>query len=511
MDLDALRYWMSVGLRRSPILVASLLVSAFAGIALIALLPPVYRSAATILLEPPQIAPDLARSTVPPDTLTQVAAIQGEIFARDNLLALADRFDIYGERASKSDADIVGDLREAIRIEFVKVGATQDAAGAATFSVAFEHRNPAKAAAVVDHLVSVILDENAKRREDRAGETLAFFVQEVASLGAALSKAEGDILRFKNENIGALPDSLDFRYTQWSSAQERLVQLEREEAGLRSRRETLLTNGRAADSTAWSARDQELLELRRLLEQRLAVFAPTSPSVLDVKERIAALERPMAASAAEGDDKLPGELRIKLDDIDGRLEFIDQERGRITKTLGELEASIANTPGNETELNRLMRIYESARASYIAAVQRRADAAIGAEIEKHLKGERLTLLEEPVVPEKPIRPQRLKIAVASVAAGLGLGCGIVLLLELLDGRLRRPAQLVHRLGLEPVVTIPYIDAPRDHMARRIQALGLGLAAAGASAAVLVAVHVTIMPLGAAAQRLLQAVGLPIAG
>lgn len=506
-----LRYWTSVGFRRLPILVVTVMACAFAGIALIAILPPVYRAVATIVLKPPQIAPDLARPTVPSDSLTQVAAIQEEIFVRDNLLALADRFDIYGDRRPASDADIVEDLRERIRIEFVRVGATQDADGAATFSVAFDHRSPDKAAAVVRDLVSVILDENVKRRADRAGDTLAFFVQEVASRGAALSKAEADILRFKNENIGALPDSLDFRYTQRSSEQERLVQLEREEAALRSRRETLLATGRAADPATWSARDQELFDLRRLLEQRLAVFAPTSPSVIDVKERIAALERPRPAQAAADDNEVSGELRIQLAEIDGRLEFIEREKAGIATTLGELQTSIADTPGTETELNRLMRVYESARASYLAAVQRRAEASIGAQIETRLKGERLTLLERPVVPEKPIRPQRLKIALASVAAGIGLGGGIIVLLELLDGRVRRPAQLVHRLALEPVATIPYIDAPGEPTARRIRALGMAAATVGASAGALVVVHVAIMPLGAAALRILHAVGLPPAG
>ncbi len=514
MDPDTLRYWISVGFRRLPILIASMMVCAFAGFALISVLPPVYRAAATIVLEPPQIAPDLARPTVPSDTLTQVAAIQGEILERDSLLALADSFNIYEDHRPESDADIVEDLRKRIRIEFIEVGATHDADGAATISVAFDNSSPATAVAVVSDLVSFILDENVKRRADRAGDTLAFFVKEVASLGNALSKAESDILRFKNENLSALPDSLDFRYMQRSSAQERLVQLEREEAGLRSRRETLLTTGRPADPATWSARDQELFELRRLLEQRLAVFAPTSPSVVDVKDRIAALERPRPSEtpvAGDDGDGRPGELGIQLAEIDGRLEFIEREKADIAETLAELQASIGDTPGTETELNRLMRVYESTRASYLAAVQRRAEASVGAQIETRLKGERLTLLEAPVLPEKPIRPQRLKIVLASIAGGIGLGCGIIALLELLDGRVRRPAQLVHRLAMEPVATIPYIDAPGERMARRIRALGLGAAAVGASAGALVVVHVAIMPLDAAAMRILHAVGLPLAG
>ncbi|WP_299359640.1 hypothetical protein [uncultured Paracoccus sp.] len=512
MNPDTLRYWLWVGFRRLPILAITTLVCVLAGIALIMVLPPVYRAVATIALKSPQIAPDLARPTVPSDTLTQVAAIQGEVFVRDNLLVLAERFGIYGDHRPKADADIIEDLRERIRFEFVNVGAIQNADSATTISVAFDHGNPAKAAAVVNHLVSVILDKNFLRRAERAGDTLAFFEQEATALGAALSQAEADILRFKNENIDALPDSLDFRYTQRSSAQERLVQLEREEAGLRGRRETLLTTG-AADPTFSSVGDQELFELRRLLEQRLTVFTPTSPSVLDVRERIAAFERQRSAEgiAAADDRELPGELRIQLAEIEGRLDFIEQEKAGIADTLDELQASITVTPEVETELNRLTRNYESTAARYLAAVQGQAEATIGAQIEARLKGERLTLLEAPVVPEKPIRPQRRKILLASLLAGIGLGCVIIALLELLDGRVRRAAQLVHRLGLEPIATIPHIDAPRGTPARRIRALGVGTAVVGMAAGALVVVHVGIVPLDAAALRILHAVGLPFAG
>ncbi len=511
MDQNTLRYWISVGIRRLPILVLSTMVCAFAGFALISVLQPVYRSTATIVLKQPQIAPDLARSTVPSDTLNQVAEIQEELFLRENLFDLVDRFDIYEDNPPETDYELVDDLRQRIRIEFVKVGATQDSNGAATFSVAFDDPDPEKAAAVVGYLVSSILDANVTRRTDRADETLAFFEQEVATLGAALTEAEADILRFKNENLGALPDSLDFRYTQRSSAQERLVQLDREEAGLRNRRETLLTSSRSTGPRTQSSRDQELMELRRILEQRLSVFAPDSPSVRDIEERIAAMKRPAPAATQPAEDHLSGELELQLSEIDGRLEFIEMEKGKLSETLGELQNSIAVTPGNETELNRLMRVYESTRARYLATVQRHADASIGSQIETHLKGERLTLLEAPVVPEKPFWPKRRKIALASVVAGMALGCGIILLLEFLDGRVRRPAQLVQRLDLEPVATIPYIDAPGERTARHVRAWGLSAAWVGAFVGALVIIHFAFVPLDAAALRILHAVGVPLAG
>lgn len=516
MDVETLRYYTLVAIRRLPIVVLAMLVFGGGGLALVRLLPPVYMASASIRVEPPQIAPDLARPTVPSDLLTQVAAIEQELFVRESLLDLADRFDIYGGRLPPSTTAVIQDLTRRIQIRFVRVGGGQSGDGAATFTVSFTHRDPVVAAAVANHLASVIVGESARRRTDRADETLAFFDQEVASLADALGKAEGDILRFKNAHIEALPDSLDFRRRQQSSMQEYRIQLEREEAGLRNRRATLVSmyqsTGQGVGDGAISRREQELADLHRLLQERLALFAPGSPSVVAVERRIAEFERPPAGEPETGTPReMPGDLKLQLADIDGRLEFIAQEKARLSGSIADLEASIARTPANEAALNHLTRGYESLGARYAAAVQRKADATIGAQIETHEKGERLKLVEPATVPEWPIKPRRLMIALASVAAGFGLGVGIVVLLELLDRRVRRAAQIVHRLGIEPLAVVPYIDAPHERLARRIRTSIVAAGATVASVGALVLVHRAVMPLDVATGRILQALGLPSLG
>ncbi len=86
------------------------------------------------------------------------------------------------------------------------------------------------AAAVTNEVVTLILRENVAMRTTVAGQTLEYFVQEVARLDRELAEQGAAILAFKEANKDALPDSLDFRRSQQAAAQERLLLIERDEA-----------------------------------------------------------------------------------------------------------------------------------------------------------------------------------------------------------------------------------------------------------------------------------------
>ena len=70
------------------------------------------------------------------------------------------------------------------------------------------------------------------------------------------------------------------------------------------------------------------------------------------------------------------------------------------------------------------------------------------------------MIEPAVVPEKAFQPNRRRIAGVGLAAGIGAGLGLVVLLELLNKTIRRPNELAELLQTQPLATIAYI--PRDN-------------------------------------------------
>lgn len=519
-NLDLKFYW-AVFLRRLPyFLVIAALVTAI-GVTVAAILPPSYRSQASMLVEPQQIPDDLAQTTVPVNPFEQVQIIEQRLMTRDNLLALAERIGLYADQPEMSAGAIVGDIRE--RIEFIgftpDVTRAPDTPGATIIGVAFNAPTGELANKGANELVNLVLQENVKLRTTRAGETLEFFDTQVAQLSEAIKRQAERITAFKTENFDALPDSLDTRRNRQLLEQERLLALEREEAALKNQRATAVwvfqRTGRSSTMVTLSPEEEELQALKSQLIQQRTVYAPGSPRIRMLETRIAALEDLVAQQSAEravpdenGEAAAPASgLDLELAPIDARLEFIAQDKAAIEATLAELETSIQETPANEMALGGLERELANLQSQYDEAMANLSQARTGERIEVMSKGERFSLIEQPTTPSSPSSPNRKLIAAAGMVGGVGAGLGFVLLMEMLNRSIRRPVDLTAKLGLQPLATVPYIRTPGETQRKRMIVILALVLIAVAIPAGLFALHTYYLPLDLLMSELSAKLGL----
>lgn len=467
-DLD-IRFYLSILWRRLPYLIAAVGGCTIVGIGLAVMLPAYYKANARILVEAPQIPAEMARSTVPISAVEQFGIIQQEALTQESLTALASRQGVYKDStADLSPNEIADDMRARLSFNQVELNTPRSGQGATLYNVSFVAKQPDLAARVVNDLMESMLNKNISLRTGRAGDTMQFFDQETKRLNGELTRIEAEILAFKNANKDALPDSLDFRRAQQGGQQDRLSQLQREEAGLRSRRDNFVqlfkSTGRVASTGPLTPQQQMLDDMNRALADQLTIFSETSPSIVALKARITALQDSMKsdeAAKSASNKSAPTELDFQLSDIDERLRLIAQEKQSIEDNLAKLSKSIAATPRNETTLNSLTRNRANIQAQYNTATAMLAQASVGEQIEARSKGGRLTVIEPAAVPEKPDSPNRRRIAGAGLAVGIGVGFGLVMLLELLNKTIRRPRDLVALLQSQPLATIAYIPSRPD--------------------------------------------------
>lgn len=525
-----LRFYLSIFLRRLPWFLLMLALGSAAGITLARVLPTVYVARAQLVVESEQIPGDLAASTVQTQASEQLQIIQQRILARDQLIEMANRLRIYaGEPGSSprplSADDIVTDLRERIDISTSGGGDARRGPVLATLvTVAFEAPTAQLSAAVANDLVTQILREDVAMRTGVARQTLDFFEQEVRRLDQELSRQGAAILAFQEANKEALPDSLEFRRTQQAAAQERLLTLDRQEAELRERRaqaERLKAAAQAAGIEGAgpdaSPEVQTLQSLRDELARALAVLAPSNPRVRLLQTQVAAQEAVVAAQvaataaasgavAADGGPPLTS-FDLTIADLDSQLRFVATQREQIGVQLADLEATINATPANAITLGTLERDYQNTRVQYDEAVAKKARAETGEVIEALSKGQRITVIEQAVAPLEPDSPNRLLIAGGGIGAGLVLGFGVVLLLELMNAGIRRPVELTNRLGIAPFATLPYLHTRAEILRRRaIIGAAMAVAVVGVPAALWL-VHTRVVPLDLLIDQMMQKVGL----
>lgn len=490
-------------------------------------LPATYRAQATLLAEAEQIPDELAASTVRTDANEQIQIIRQRVLTRDVLIEMANRMDVYADRRAagqpRLDGDaIVQDMRDRLVIRNEASGPARRGVTQATIlTVSFTAPSAQLAANVANEMTTLMLRENVALRTAAARQTLEFFEQEVSRLDQEMSRRSAAILEFKQSNLNALPDALDFTRSQVTVLQERLFQMERLETELADRRDQLerlralapemLT---AAPNRAQTPEARQLQSLQQERASQLVVLAPDHPRIRVLDTQIAQLESVVAQQAVSGGLADPQTManpqltafEIQMADLDRQRTAIAAQKVRVQAELERLAVVLSEIPANTVVLETLERDYAAIEAQYNRAVAARARAETGDTIEALARGQRLSIVEPATPPRRPASPNRVLIAGGGFAASLLLGLGTVLALNLMKPVIRRPADLVGGLGITPFATLPYMKTRAEILRRRIMLWG-----ASTTVLVLIAVGIwfldsQVMPIDQLLARLRAHIG-----
>ena len=508
MNLDV-RYYLSIAWRRMPVFLPIAIVLAGISFFVAVSLPAKYTSESTLLVESAQIAEGLAQSTVVVDPNEQLQIIQQRLMTRPNLLSIARNFEVFPNVDSMTADEIVRTMREQTSIS-VRSGRAQ----ATRMALSFTSLQPATSAAVLNEYLNLILAESAEFRKSRAEGTLEFFEQEVERLTRELAQQSQTIMAFQSDNSDALPSTLPYRLSRQGQLQERLALNERERISLDDQKRRMIQifemTGGAPNAAPLTPEQAELERLEFEKAQALLVYSEENPRVKILQARIDALAATVAEQiATNGIPENPQEalVNIQVEEIEQRITAILDQNRQTQEEIDELQASIDATPANEIALDALQREYTILENQYNGAVQRLSAAATGERIEVLAKGERISIVEQPSVPDEPTSPNRQLIAAGGSLAGMGFAVALVVLLELLNSSIRRPADLTNRFGIAPLGVLPVIRTPGDRLVKGTVLLtAVAVVVLGVPAA-LFAVHTYYLPLDLLAERALARLGI----
>ena len=507
-----LKYYFSIFLRRLPYFLPVALVIAAVSVIVAVALPPAYVSQMQLIVESSQIPGELAAPTSSTPAQEQLQIVEQRLLTRTNLLDIANRLQVLDNQAGLNPDEVV----EAMRSRSI-ISSSSGRDEASLMLLSFEAGSGEKAAAVLNEYLTLIQQEDIKSRTGRAAQTLEFFEQEVTRLSGELAEKSASILAFKTANSEALPDSLDYRLGQQSQLQDRVGQLDRDIFNLSSQRlrmvEVFQATGQVASSRveALTPEQQQLETLRSELSDALAIYSAENPRVKLLKARISQVEQIVSAQPiaepVEAVQTGNSMLDFQLTEIDTRIVSLQEEKTTAASALAKLEATIKLTPANAIRLDELTLNYENIQLQYNSAVDRLAKASAGERIEFMSRGQKISVIEPPAIPNEPTKPNRLLIAGGGTAFGLFAGLGLVILLEVLNRAIRRPQDLVRALGVSPIATIPYVQTRGEVFARRGRKLILTLLILVCVPAVIYAIHTFYQPLDLIAEKIMNKIGV----
>jgi polysaccharide biosynthesis transport protein len=294
--------------RRTGILVVLFVIAAIA-VAVATLLPPVYRSTATILIQEQEIPADLVRSTITSFADTRIQTISQQIMTRSVLLGLVDKYRLYDKRRRFStNEEILEEMRKDIKLESINARITDRSSGGVVngtiaFQISYNSASPQAAQQVTNDLVTLYLNENVRTRQERAAETAAFLSEEADRLGAQISENESKLATFKARNQGRLPESMNVNLSTLDRISTEMSRLDQQIASAEDRKIQLTTQ--IAEARALTKPDQVAVR------PNYAVTSGTPVMVMEPADRLKYLQDQLAGMLGNYAETHPDIVRIR--------------------------------------------------------------------------------------------------------------------------------------------------------------------------------------------------------
>ncbi len=504
--------------RKWSLVLPAILVVVLAG-AVALLLPSIYKSTATILIEAQDIPADFVMTTVTGYAEQRIQSTQQRIMSSTKLMEIVNRFNLYRENLDRwTTEEVVDKMREDIHLDLISADTIDRRTGRATaatiaFTLSYEGKQASTVQRVTDTLVSLFLSENLQVRRRQTTETTAFLEEEAQRVKSQLDDLEKKISAFKEIHINSLPEMIQVNIRSLDNYQSSVERID-EQARMLKEREGYLETQLASIPETENTEKQRLRQLELELVDLQTRFTEDYPDVKKMQREIAELEKRMAEKSVIPDNQKAAPdntayitLASQLSSTRAEIKSLIQQKADLQSKVDTYRLRIENTPKIEQEYNNLVLDRKNTQAKYEDLLRKTMEANVAMGLEKEQKGERFTLIDPARLPEKPYKPNRLAIILIGVVLGIGAGVGFAALREFSDQAIHNPEGLAQVSALPILVSIPDILTPMDRRSRRFKRLTWGVATLVCIGVCVFAFHTLVMDLNVFWAKLMRKIPL----
>jgi succinoglycan biosynthesis transport protein ExoP len=335
--------------------------------------------------------------------------------------------------------------------------------GTRLIDVTVEHTDPALTALVANSLVHEFLRENYEHNSDSSQIANEFLTKEAAELKRKVEASENALQAYKEQTKSV---SLDDKQNVLS---EKLKEL--------SAKVTEAKSQRIVQETAYKQVEALGTDLNGLM---MLPAVANHPAITDIRANIAKKESDVAnlkqrykamhpkmmqaeSELAEWKNALQKAVLNVPQTIRSSFEGAKAAEAALEQALKEQEAAAIDLNKQTIRYNALARDVESDRALYQSVLNRIKETSLT----KDMKPGKIRVIQQAEVPERSVKPQKIKVILAGLLAAFASSVFFILLLNALDTTLKTVDQAEDFIGLPVLSAVPKFAGPSGEQRRLI--------------------------------------------
>ncbi len=443
-----------------------------------------YTSQSLILVEGQKVPETMVQPVVSEDLAARMATLQQQVMSQTNLQPVVER--VFPGRNSQEVGQIIDEIRLNMTVEPVVTDLSQAAGkkrgGQSTavpgFYVKYTAARPREAKQICDELTNLLVNENLKSMQAAATGTSDVLSKGLEDAKQRLDQLDSQLADFKKQYVGQLPGDEENNLkilmglnSQLESNTQTLNRAQQDKAYT----ESLLAQQVAAWKSTQTSTNPQTLEkqLSDLQSQLLSLQArytddhpdviKTKADIAEVKKKLAEVNKATSDASDAANDKASAteppeirQLRMQVHQYADLITAATADQKRLEHQIAAYQGKVSLSPQVEEQYKGLTRDYDNAQKSYQDLLAKKSTADLTVKMTNQSEGERMFVLNPADVPDAPSFPNRLLFAGGGLAAGLALGCGLAMWLELRDNSIRTEADAEAALELPLLVSVPWV-------------------------------------------------------
>jgi len=451
------RVYLDLLLRRKRLFIVTSLVIMTAAIILSYSLPKIYEAKSTVFIEKNVISELVKGIAVTPSMEQTIKVLTYALTSRTILAKVINELDMVKKG---SDAELESVLARVNKNISVKVKDNN------LFMISYKDPDPRIARDFVNTLVRIYIEQNVSSKREESYGAIQFLSEQIETVQKKLDTADEELNRFKAQQGGVVNIDEAKLFQEINSAEQKLqdIQLRRRHLeGLKpvTRRES-------------DPLQVQLLSLQKRQDELRNQFNDNYPELIRIKGEIESLQMQIKKRPAAGSSQADHQEVAKIEAELSALKLTEQS---LKRYIGTNQALLRKIPTVKADLEKREVDKRKQKELYDQLLSRQGQSEVSKQMEVQDKTTTFRIVDPAVMPVNPVSPDRVKILLLGIAAGIAGGFGLLFGLDQLSNTVKS-VDMLKSFGLPVLAVIPRIpevatEAKRKRIDRIIYATSGG--------------------------------------